>query len=515
MKFLRDPNHRQQAAIAALVVAVALFLSAKTVADPDLWGHVRFGQDMLAQHGIPRVDPYSYLTAGQPWINHEWFVEVLFAAAFNAMGPVGLLALKTSLLLAIIVLVYWHLCRHGANVVQAGAIVVAVTYTMSVGDHTIRPHLFTYLFFLLLMLVIYAAETRHPRAVWLAPPLIVLWANCHGGFLAGLAVLGIWAAARIATAAVHALTTTLRSLASGYWPLATAVLASVAAALLTPYGPRLLTFLLETATVPRPEIQEWQPIDVTKNEGLAYLALVVISIVAMATSKTRRPALAAVLLCLAILPLQAFRHLPLFALGVGVLAGPSICEAWSRLSQAKESFEAPARFQWTAALLPLTGAMLFCNAAAKDSLKIGIDPQQVAYPARAVQLLKSSGVRGNLAIYFDWGEYAIWHLGPGIKVSIDGRRETVYTAKVRALSNRWFGGVGDWDALLDHHPTDMALIDKTQPGYNLMRLKRGWTRVYDDPLCALFARSGSPLAATLTLAPRGKLPADGAGLSFP
>jgi hypothetical protein len=34
---------------------------------------------------------------------------------------------------------------------------------------------------------------------------------------------------------------------------------------------------------------------------------------------------------------------------------------------------------------------------------------------------------GTLVTLFDWGEYALWHLGPSFKVSIDGRRETVYS----------------------------------------------------------------------------------------
>ena len=37
------------------------------------------------------------------------------------------------------------------------------------------------------------------------------------------------------------------------------------------------------------------------------------------------------------------------------------------------------------------------------------------------------GARGRLITHFDWGEYAIWHFGPALRVSIDGRRETVYS----------------------------------------------------------------------------------------
>ena len=53
-----------------------------------------------------------------------------------------------------------------------------------------------------------------------------------------------------------------------------------------------------------------------------------------------------------------------------------------------------------------------------------IEPQWAADPGIA-QALK--GRKGRLAVEFNWGEYAIWHLGPQIRVSIDGRRETVYS----------------------------------------------------------------------------------------
>ena len=83
---LHDINGRQRSAVLLLVVAVSLYISARAVADPDLWGHVRFGQDILAGRGLHAADPYSYLAAGQPWINHEWACEAVFAAVFNAAG---------------------------------------------------------------------------------------------------------------------------------------------------------------------------------------------------------------------------------------------------------------------------------------------------------------------------------------------------------------------------------------------------------------------------------------------
>jgi hypothetical protein len=164
----------------------------------------------------------------------------------------------------------------------------------------------------------------------------------------------------------------------------------------------------------------------------------------------------------------------------------------------------------------LAGGLLFCGAILQNLTRIPIDPKSLDFPVRAVQLLKDSGVRGNMAIFFNWGQYALWYLGPDIKVSYDGRRESVYSDEIRAMNNNWTMGLGEWDAVLDRCPTDMALVNKGTPVYNLMRLKPGWTPAYEDSLCALFVRHDSSILQALRSTPiRAEAPADGAGLAFP
>ena len=76
--------------IVGLILAPVLVM---TSADPDLWGHVRFGLDLLAQHRLPSVDPYSF-TQDIPWINHEWLSELLMGVAYQSAGATGLALLK-------------------------------------------------------------------------------------------------------------------------------------------------------------------------------------------------------------------------------------------------------------------------------------------------------------------------------------------------------------------------------------------------------------------------------------
>jgi len=57
-----------------------------TTADPDLWGHVRFGLDMLSTGRLTTTDPYSY-TSDIPWLNHEWLSELIMGAAYRTFAP--------------------------------------------------------------------------------------------------------------------------------------------------------------------------------------------------------------------------------------------------------------------------------------------------------------------------------------------------------------------------------------------------------------------------------------------
>ena len=58
--------------------------------DPDLWGHLRFGQAFIAGRHLLHHDIYSYSAAGDRWRDHEWLAEVVMAFVYNAAGVVGL-----------------------------------------------------------------------------------------------------------------------------------------------------------------------------------------------------------------------------------------------------------------------------------------------------------------------------------------------------------------------------------------------------------------------------------------
>ena len=89
-------------------------LSACTAADPDLWGHVRFGQDILAAGHVVRSDPYSF-TSDQAWTNHEWLAEIVMAGAYRLGGVRGLVALSSGVAALVLLLAGRLLRRTGVG----------------------------------------------------------------------------------------------------------------------------------------------------------------------------------------------------------------------------------------------------------------------------------------------------------------------------------------------------------------------------------------------------------------
>lgn len=77
------------------------------------------------------------------------------------------------------------------------------------------------------------------------------------------------------------------------------------------------------------------------------------------------------------------------------------------------------------ALIPL--GLLMLTGVPRQLTCIDLERARWLPEREATEFLRSSHLRGKLLTFFDWGEYAIWHLSPSLKVSMDGRRETIYS----------------------------------------------------------------------------------------
>ena len=398
-----------------LLAGFSLFWFSDTIADPDLWGHIRFGQDILETGSIVQIDRYSYRTGDQPWINHEWLSEVIFAFLYDRWGAVGLVVFKVLLSLVTFGLLFAHLGKCGLGPWCSVALLVLLSIPFRMGLGTVRPQIFTYFCFLTRALS--PSESREwARILALAHadsarglgqparrracggrPVRVMG---HGSDRDAPREESGWLARRVGLAARLGLI----GIACGL------------ALLLNPYGSRLVFFLLRTATIPRPEIGEWAALSLVSLPGLLYLILLAIGIAGLAGSGRRRSPETIVIFSVA---------------AAASLDRPSPLSPFC--ADAGRPGRRPYRRRVESLAAPLPGPIgsrpvdhrrfraRRIGAGSRLSVPrfgcIRVEPFYFAFPARAVALLEQSGVSGNMAVPFDWGEYVLWHLGPRVKVS--------------------------------------------------------------------------------------------------
>jgi hypothetical protein len=518
-----------EAGVIFLLLAALHYRVSYTPADSDLWGHVRFGEDALTHGPIVSSDPYSYLTQAQSWINCYWLAERVFALGYNAMGVTGLVLLKVIVDFALITALFVSLLRCGLEPIRAGALILVAAFLLFYHILTVRPHIFTYLLFLATLLILERVENGRHRWLLALPPIFALWINLHPGVLAGWGTLVAWSSAHVIFRA--------RETSASSWKIGAALVASTAALLLNPYGVALPRFVFRALTMSRADIVEWQSVVEERYHFIFYLALLGASSYSIISSaRDRRPSLIIVYMIWAITPLLAIRHLPLFAIATILLAGEFMAEAWNReavrlgatihrLRHPKpgESQSGPTPSGTTSSgldrgvgIVSVAGGLLLLSFSLPNYRCIPIVTRLMCpFPARAVAVLAKTERPANLVTHFNWGEYCIWHLGPRIKLSIDGRRETIYSEAVREENSRFMRGEGDWAAIVRRPETDLALVPRESPAFNLLVLTPEWITAYQDPLCTLFARKGSAWEREVSQLVAPDIPCDGEGLCFP
>jgi hypothetical protein len=492
----RDSLLRYSPAVVLLAILIA---DSNRHTDPDLWGHIRFGQAFIANRHLIDRDPYSYSAAGHLWRDHEWLAEVVMAAVYNAAGVVGLKLWK----FVFTALTVLFIADAEAETGAPPSIQLSVLLVASLGlilQTQFRPQMFTLVCLSALLALLARDNYRRGSAIWLAVPLMTLWANPHGGFVAGIATLALYTV--VAALCDLAAGAGLRRAAR----LGLVTLAATAATLVNPYGIGMWQAVVYALRNPytRSIVNDWQPLThalaTQWHQGpsgvLLYLAVIgLIAALAAAFVASPRAGDLPLVAIAAFMSIEAFQSVRNMALAVIAVSGP-LARHLAMLSERRRG-GAPAPDsrpvnQWL--VLALCGLLviqggLFSSRLAEDE----------PYPAGAISFMRAHELHGNLLCDFGWGQYLIWHTFPANKVFIDGRNDTVYPADVVRDYLLFRFDLQGGAHVLDAYPHDFVLIATSAPARHLMDQRRDWKLLYRDESSLLYARASAPAANLLGL----------------
>src|SRR5947207_1477727 len=162
--------------------------------------------------------------------------------AYRLGGAAGLILLKIAVIGGALFVLSRRL-RGSTPLVTAAALSLAIICVLP-ASLTVRPQLWSVLGLVLLLALLDRAETPGVSRVTASAALFAVWANLHGGWITGAAVLIVYTTIRV-----------LRERRAIFrWTAFT--MASIASTLANPYGVGLWRFLATTVRASRPDISE-------------------------------------------------------------------------------------------------------------------------------------------------------------------------------------------------------------------------------------------------------------------
>ncbi len=478
-----------------LLFAAMFAFAVRAPQDPDLWWHLKTGAYIL-ENGVPHQDPpWSFTVPDSPWTAHEWLTDVLMIGVYRTSGLVGLGLVFGGLITLAFGLLY--LASEGRP--YAAGLATFWGIAASLPFLNARPQMLNILFGAAVILVVEQVRRRAWDERWLfALPLItVLWANMHGGFLLGLAIMGVYLAG-------DALQLYFREEVHdgldwrqlGFLLLAAG--ASFLSALANPYGAEMWTYAIRTTLTSeamREAITEWQSPDFHIWYFWIFGFMVMGTWLAMVFS--RRPVSWTDILFVtgtSFAAYQSSRNIPIFVLVavpllsrhlLGVFLGRSWYPTFAGTRPPGYLRPPLKRLNLFVAVLAAAGMLLFAVRELGDTDQVVRD----SFPVAAVDYLENQGLnRAGIFHEYDWGGYLIWR---GVPTFIDGRAD-MYGDDFIYFYMQTNTRAADWEEPLERYQVD-TILTRTEGGLAvLLDLDERWQLTYEDPLARIYRRVAPP-----------------------
>lgn len=460
-----------------------LYVGDTLLQDSDSFWQIKIGQWILDHRALPYTDFYSFTRPGAPWISTSWLSQVLFAfsyAQWDWAGPVILTAVATALTAAI--LVYF---LDAQLEIPRSVLFAMLALLLSLHHILTRPHMLALPVMVAWVGMLMAAADRRSAPSWYWLPLMALWANLHGGFVLGLALIG-----PIALEAVEHAEKGRRLALFMRWVLFG--IGALIATCCTPYGWRTplgatnILGLGELLTV----IYEWMPANFssfTAFEG-ALLGLIALGYYRGLVLSAPRIFL---ILFLTWSALTHVRSIEAFAFLVPLVLAKPLGQMFPR-----QEPDAAGTDSWPARYVTALGALMIV-AAAWTSTSIYMGHHRFTFtmaqtPVAAVDLLEQRKAQ-RIFNGYQFGGYLI---SRGIPVFADGRAELYGEKFVMDFFKATEGKKPELlPRLLDEYKIDATLLGADAPGPQILDHLEGWKRIYTDDIAVIHVRDRASGAA--------------------
>lgn len=478
-----------QVLLGAILITVVFVAERSIRLDPDTWWHIKVGNDILATHRFPMVDHYSFTARGMIWIAYEWLGDVVMSLASRAglRGTELFLVAASSLITLLIYCYAWLKCKECKSAFLATVAVLPLAML----SMTVRPQLIGYIYLLVTLVCLERFQQGHRHALWLLPPVFLLWVNTHGSFVLGFMAMGLYWACGLLEFSWGGLHTERWAL-SDRIRLELVVLLCVLMLPITPYGSRLATIPVDYAfSLPgnMAHIQEWQPADFGQWQTKLFLVLVLLFVFALLTLRFRCSAVDTVFFLFA--TYETCVHVR-FAIIFAIVFAPLLATVIARwVAPYDPAIDKYALNALLILVMIVTWVRYFPS---RSELE-----QDVAanFPVRAVDYLRRHPLPGHMLNSYGYGGYLVWSGVPAQGVFIDGRGDLYEHAGVLSDYRRIVDLTPEAQRLLKEYKIQSCLLQRGASLATFLSADPHWKRIYQDNLAELFTLSNVSSDAVL------------------
>lgn len=456
--------------------------------DGDTGFHIRVGDWILAHRQVPVTHPFSFSVNGHEWFAFEWLAQIIVAAVHSEWGLKGV-ALGAGLLIGtVFTALLRYMIWRGANPLIA---VVATLITVNICriHFWARPHLFTWLFLVAGLWILERDRLRPSRWTWTLVPLVVIWANLHGGFVLFLVLLGIQ------LVGVAGDTWLTRGDWSRVRRLAMITGAASLSTLVNPYGLHLVTHVIDVVSAKwlTTAVDEFKSPQFRTEPLIMFMGILFVSLgLCERLIRKRRFDHFLWIAFLAYSALVAVRQAPIFALVAAPIVAVELSELWNSLVlRSARSSIARILDDVTA---PLGGAErtgVLCPAFAlflafAPGLSWPVDFPKELFPITLVSRHGEKLAPARVFTTDQWSDYLIYRNYPKQRDFMDGQHQYYGEQHVKDYV-AIIEGQPNWSTLMDRFRFDYVLSPKKQPLTALLSTDARWRRLDEADGAVLFA----------------------------
>ena len=428
---------------------------------------------------------FSYSRAGAPWFAWEWLTDVQYSLLHMRWGLGGVAVASGLLICASAYTLLRSMLWAEANVFVSLVLTLLYVGASSLHHHA-RPHVWTLWLFAVATGLLIRDRKQPTRLVWLLVPLVAVWTNLHGGFLALIACLGLAAIGTL----IENLPEWRKSLR--YFGLTAACFA---ASVLNPYGFRLHAHIadyLQSGFI-HDAVQEFQS-PVFRSESMRQFELVLlVGIICAGFLLVRKRYVESLwILYFAHAALTSARHIPLFLIVSSPIIAMEATSWWNvffataprnSIRQILDalSHDVCVGFRrstvWLAPGIALAVTLTAAQHWPSDFAK--------TFPLQIVATHQERILGARLFTTDQWGDYILYKLWPRQKVFIDGRSD-FYGEKIGSEYLSLMGADYKWPEIAKKYGFNLMLLPVKWPLASVLKLDSNWHAVADDGIAILF-----------------------------